>query len=70
MSFFIPGDTVVANVRSLAQSALPDAPVQPDEPRPPRRLAGWLRSLSRRMLGTTRTSHPSPATRIGTVPSE
>lgn len=30
---FIAGNTAVENARSLSQSALPDAPQQPDEPR-------------------------------------
>jgi hypothetical protein len=36
MSFYI-GNTAVENTRTLAQSALPDAPVVPDEPRRVRR---------------------------------
>lgn len=56
---FIPGNTAVENVRKLAQSALPDAPVVPDEPTPPRelriRVAAfrmlWMPRVSRRLRG-------------------
>ncbi|TCC65660.1 hypothetical protein E0H73_01605 [Kribbella pittospori] len=33
MTIFIPGNTAVENTRTLAQSALPNAPVVTDEPR-------------------------------------
>jgi hypothetical protein len=51
MSLFIPADIIGSSTRALAHSALPDAPVEPDEPRripPARRLAAWLRGLNPR----------------------
>ncbi|MEU4196963.1 hypothetical protein AB0E69_34035 [Kribbella sp. NPDC026611] len=39
MSISIPGNTVVENARSLAQSALPDAPVVADQTSTSRRGA-------------------------------
>jgi hypothetical protein len=51
MSFFIAGNTAVENARSLSQSALPNAPVQPD-PEPRRgldlrvRLSTFLRTAA------------------------
>ena len=56
MSFYI-GNTAVENTRTLAQSALPDAPVVPDEPRRVRRslevrarAGAVLRAAARREL--------------------
>jgi hypothetical protein len=56
MSFYI-GNTAVENTRTLAQSALPDAPVVPDEPRRIRRsfevrarAGAVLRAAARREL--------------------
>jgi hypothetical protein len=74
MSIFIPGDHVVENTRALAWSALPDAPVVPDDPRPKRlrrllrRLAG-LRHGPSRPSRRTATSGALPA-RLRTVPSD
>jgi hypothetical protein len=55
MSIFIPS-SAIEKTRALAQSALPDAPVVPDEPRVRRRLqvraraGAVLRASARREL--------------------
>ncbi|HEY7592141.1 MAG TPA: hypothetical protein VH969_03220 [Actinophytocola sp.] len=51
MSIFVPADLAVGGTRALAQSALPDAPVEPE----PRRRRGLLRILSR----TASRTHPA-----------
>lgn len=52
MTYFIAGNTAVENARSLAQSALPNAPQQPyDEPAPRRALT--VRSRLSAVLRTT-----------------
>jgi hypothetical protein len=53
MSFFIPGNTAVENVRALALSALPDAPVVPEAPDKPRRRR--LRAILTDGFAATRT---------------
>jgi hypothetical protein len=57
MSLFIGSNTAVENTRTLAQSALPDAPVVPDVPRRVRRsfevrarAGAVLRAAARREL--------------------
>jgi hypothetical protein len=74
MSIMVPGFAVVESTRDLAHSALPDAPVEPDEPdriRPVRRLTGWLGALVRRARPATRvTTDPSAVPSVGTVASD
>lgn len=53
MTYFIASYTAIENTRALAQSALPDAPVVPDDERPP--------SRSRRILGRLFSRPHSPA---------
>ena len=57
MTYFSAGNTAVENARTLAQSALPNAPVHPyDEPAPRRqiavraRLSAVLRTAARHEL--------------------
>jgi hypothetical protein len=67
MSYIIPAPLAVEATRTLAQSALPDAPVEPDDVRRPSRVLGFLRGLFRRapdvrqprgQLGTSRLGCP------------
>lgn len=64
MSIFIPGNTVVENSRALTQSALPDAPVVPDEPRRSfglrLRLSAALRAVARQELKLAERIDPAP----------
>ncbi len=53
MSTVIPGHLVVESTRSLAQSALPDAPVEPDRGRARTRTRAFLRALFRPATGRT-----------------
>jgi hypothetical protein len=53
MSTIIPGHLVVESTRSLAQSALPDAPVEPDRTRTRTRAREFLRTLFRPATGRT-----------------
>ncbi|WP_432881892.1 hypothetical protein ACQPYH_38275 [Kribbella sp. CA-245084] len=57
MTYFIPGNTAVENARTLAQSALPNAPQVHDEYEEPRRplairarLSAVLRTTARHEL--------------------
>ncbi|ADB34957.1 hypothetical protein Kfla_5953 [Kribbella flavida DSM 17836] len=72
MTYFIAGNTAVENARALAQSALPDAPQQPYDERPPRRprplragLSGVLRAAAAYELRLANRLDPrcEPATR-------
>ena len=71
MTYFIAGTTAVENTRSLAQSALPNAPQQPDDqsddrPRPRRsglvrsRLGAALRATAERELELADRLDPAP----------
>lgn len=67
MTYFIAGNTAVENARSLAQSALPNAPQQPHEERPPRRglavrarLSSALRATAARELKLANRLDPTP----------
>ncbi|NIK56651.1 hypothetical protein [Kribbella shirazensis] len=65
MTYFIAGNTAVENTRSLAQSALPNAPQQPyDEPVRNRairtRLSAVLRSVAERELRLANRIDPTP----------
>ena len=52
---FIPGNTMVENVRALAWSALPDAPVEPDDRRgSTRAVVAAMRRLLPDAYATTR----------------
>jgi hypothetical protein len=53
MSTVIPGHLVVEATRSLARSALPDAPVEPDRARTRTRVHEFLRGLFRPATGRT-----------------
>jgi hypothetical protein len=57
MSTVIPGHLVVEASRSLAQSALPDAPVEPDRVRARTRAHEFLRALFRPATGRTPPAH-------------
>lgn len=48
MSFFVPADLMLNATRTLAESALPDAPVEPDPPPRRSRTRAFLRALFRR----------------------
>jgi hypothetical protein len=66
MSYIIPAPLAVEATRTLAQSALPDAPVEPDDDRRPSRVLAFLRGLFRRapvsdVQQSRRQSTPSPA---------
>jgi hypothetical protein len=56
MSSWISGIPAVEHTRELARSALPDAPVVPDSPRPQPRI--------RALLGTTLRSFASGGLRL------
>ncbi|MGH3463122.1 MAG: hypothetical protein ACRDP9_16810 [Kribbellaceae bacterium] len=68
MNYWMPGNTAVENVRRVAWSALPDAPVEPDSPRPQRwqhtalraRVGAALRASARRRLRMAERLDPSP----------
>ena len=65
MTYFSAGNTAVENARALAQSALPNAPVQPDEPKRPRRelrtrLSAVLRTVADRELKLADRLDPAP----------
>ncbi|MGH3875639.1 MAG: hypothetical protein ACRDSK_01230 [Actinophytocola sp.] len=47
MSVVIPPHLVTDATRGLAWSALPNAPVEPDDPPPRRRVRGFLRAAFR-----------------------
>jgi hypothetical protein len=67
MPFFVP-NAAVENVRALAQSALPDAPVVADDCRPPHRITRLVRALLRsleRRRGRTVTNASIPLHRPG-----
>lgn len=73
MSFLLPSNTAVENARALAQSALPDAPVVPDDPirrRPSlRRLVVRLRRRYESSTPSRRaTSRSAPSTCTRTSP--
>ncbi|TCO48672.1 hypothetical protein EV646_104494 [Kribbella antiqua] len=68
MTYFIAGNTAVENTRSLAQSALPNAPQQQyDDPAPRRtiavraRLSAVLRTAAERELRLADRIDPRPA---------
>jgi len=68
MTYFIAGNTAVENTRSLAQSALPNAPQQDyEEPRAPRtrafraRLSTALRATAERELKLAERLDPTPS---------
>ena len=65
MTIFIP-NTAVENTRSLAQSALPDAPVVADELRPPRRTTEF-RARAGALLRTAAQRQQRLADRIDPV---
>lgn len=56
MSIFIPADLAVGPTRALAQSALPDAPVDTE----PARRRGFLRNLFTPAVRTTRPTRLRP----------
>ncbi len=66
MTYYIAGNTAVENARSLAQSALPNAPQQPHEERPRRglavraRLSAALRVTAERELKLADRLDPTP----------
>ena len=65
MTYFIAGNTAVENARSLAQSALPNAPQQPYEEPVARhgvaiRISKVLRSAAQRQLGLAERLDPTP----------
>jgi hypothetical protein len=67
MTYFIAGNTAVENTRSLAQSALPNAPQQPyDEPAPRRtvavraRIGAVLRATAEREVRLANRIDPTP----------
>ena len=67
MTYFMPGNTAVENTRTLAQSALPNAPQQPyDEPAPRRtvavraRISAVLRTAAERELRLANRIDPTP----------
>jgi hypothetical protein len=67
MTYFIAGNTAVANTRALAQSALPNAPQVPDpEPRHRRpvavrsRIGAALRAVAQRELKLADRLDPAP----------
>jgi hypothetical protein len=67
MPFFVP-NAAVENVRALAESALPDAPVVADDCRPPHRITRLVRALLRSMevrRGRTVTNAAIPLRRPG-----
>jgi hypothetical protein len=68
MTYFIAGNTAVENARTLAQSALPNAPQQSyDEPAPRRtvtvraRISAVLRTAAERELRLADRIDPTPA---------
>jgi hypothetical protein len=65
MSYIIPAPLAVEATRTLARSALPDAPVEPDDVRTPSRVVAFLRALfrpaTRRARRPYRQGKPSPA---------
>ena len=72
MTYYIAGNTAVENARSLAQSALPNAPQVPyEEPRPPRtqalraRLGTALRATAERELKLADRLDPAPSCSTG-----
>ena len=74
MTIFIPG-TAIEKTRQLAHSALPDAPVVPDQPRRPRRAASLrartgavLRSAARRALKLADRLDPASDPQPGLTP--
>lgn len=74
MTYFIAGNTAVENARALAQSALPNAPQQPHDERPPRRglavrarLSTALRATAERELKLA--DRLDPGTRCEPIPS-
>lgn len=68
MTYFIAGNTAVHNARSLAQSALPNAPQVADEPASRRttlirtRLSAVLRSAAERELRLANRLDPACST--------
>jgi hypothetical protein len=67
MMNFVAGNTAVENARTLAQSALPNAPQQPyDEPAPRRtvalraRISAVLRTAAERELRLANRIDPTP----------
>lgn len=66
MMILVPGNTAVENTRNLAQSALPDAPVVTDEPRPPRRTTE-VRTRAAALLRTAAQRQQRLADRIDPV---
>jgi hypothetical protein len=69
MTAFVPPELISHSVWREAHSALPDAPVVPDEPRARRRargrLGGVLRALARRQLRLADRLDPSRPGRDG-----
>ena len=68
MTYFIAGNTAVENARSLAQSALPNAPQEHyEEPAPRRRIAvrarlsAVLRTVAERELKLAERLDPTPS---------
>jgi hypothetical protein len=67
MTAFVPGDLITHTTWREARSALPDAPVVPDEPatrvrhRARARLSRTLRALARQQVGLAERLDPSPA---------
>jgi hypothetical protein len=69
MSYLFPGTTAVENSRRLSQSALPNAPVVPDDPEPRRGLGSLLRALVARRRRGYESSTPSRRTTSRRAPS-
>jgi hypothetical protein len=72
MTYFIAGNTAVENARSLAQSALPNAPQEYyEEPAPRRtvavraRLSAVLRTAAERELKLADRLDPTPSCTAG-----
>ena len=68
MTYFIAGNTAVENARSLAQSALPNAPQEPHFDKQPRRrlalrtrFSAALRTAAERELKLADRIDPTPA---------
>lgn len=63
MTFIIPSPLAVEATRTLAQSALPDAPVEPEDVRPRSRVLAFLRGLFR--PASARREQRVDAVRVG-----
>ena len=61
MSVVVPAHLVVGATRTLARSALPDAPVEPDRVRARPRVHELFRALFKPATGTTPAGHTHEA---------